>query len=71
MTVQEGLSELDTLCSTEVSIAEGGCFHRIPEPRELNRRLLELADVKLPLVLLSKGIRVATKKKLPSRRKAA
>ncbi len=71
VTVQEGLSELDSLCSTEVSIAEGGCFHRIPEPRELNRRLLELADVKLPLVLLSKGIRVATKKKLPSRRKAA
>ncbi|MCP3868269.1 MAG: IS1634 family transposase, partial [Gammaproteobacteria bacterium] len=71
VTVQEGLSELDTLCSTEVSIAEGGCFHRIPEPRELNRQLLELADVKSPLILPSKGIHVATKKKLPSRRKAA
>lgn len=71
LTVQEALSELDALCSTEVSIAEGGCFHRIPEPRELSRQLLKLAGVKLPPILASKGIRVATKKKLPSRRKAA
>ncbi len=71
LTVQEALSELDSLCSIEVSIAEGGCFHRIPEPRELGRQLLESADVKLPLVLPSKGIRVATKKKLQSQRKAA
>ncbi|MCP4377641.1 MAG: IS1634 family transposase, partial [bacterium] len=71
VTVQEGLAELDALCSTEVSIAEGGCFHRIPEPRELSRRLLASAAVILPPFLPSKGIRVATKKKLPSRRKAA
>ena len=71
LTVQEALSELDALCSTEVSIAEGGCFHRIPDPRELSRQLLELADIRLPPILPSKGIRVATKKKLPSRRKAA
>jgi len=71
LTVPEALSELDALCSTEVSVAAGGCFHRIPEPRELSRQLLELANVKLPPVLASKGIRVATKKKLPSRRKAA
>ncbi len=71
LTVQEALSELDSLCSTEVCIAEGGCFHRIPEPRELGRQLLEAADVTLPLALPSKGICVATKKKLPSQRKAA
>jgi transposase len=71
LTVQEALSELDALCSTEVSIAEGGCFHRIPDPRELSRQLLELADIRLPPILPSKGIRVATKKKLLSRRKAA
>jgi len=71
LTVQEALSELDALCSTEVSIAGRGCFLRIPEPRELSRQLLELADIKLPSILPSKGIRVATKKKLPSRRKAA
>ncbi|MGB7934368.1 MAG: IS1634 family transposase [Gammaproteobacteria bacterium] len=71
VTVQEALAELDSLCSTEVCIAQGGCFHRIPEPRELSRQLLEAADVTLPLVLPSKGIRVATKKKLPLQRKAA
>lgn len=71
LTVPEALSELDALCSTEVSVAAGGCFHRIPEPRELSRQLLELANVKLPPVLANKGIRVTTKKKLPSRRKAA
>ena len=70
VTVEEGLNELDALCSTEVSIADG-CFHRIPEPRELSQQLLEAANVILPTALPSKGIVVATKKKLPSRRKAA
>ena len=32
LTVQAALSELDALCSTQVSIAEGGCFYRISEP---------------------------------------
>jgi transposase len=71
VTVQEGLKELDALCSSEVSIADGGCFHRIPEPRPLSEQLLASANVQLPSVLPSKGIAVATKKKLPSRRKAA
>lgn len=71
VTVEEGLKELDALCSTEVSIADGGCFHRIPQPRKLSQQLLEAANVKLPTALPSKGINVATKKKLPSRRKAA
>ena len=71
VTVQEGLEELDALCSSEVSLAGGGCFQRIPEPRPLSEQLLTLAGVQLPSVLPSKGIEVATKKKLPSRRKAA
>jgi len=71
VTVEEGLKELDALCSTEVSIADGGCFHRIPQPRELSQQLLKAANVKLPIALPSKGIIVATKKKLQSRRKAA
>jgi len=71
VTVQEGLKELDALCSTEVSIADGRGFHRIPQPRELSQQLLAAADLTLPTALPSKGIIVATKKKLPSRRKAA
>ena len=71
VTVEEGLKELDALCSTEVSITDGGYFHRIPEPRELSQQLLEAANVKLPTALPSKRIIVATKKKLTTRRKAA
>jgi len=71
LTVQEALQELDALCVTEVSIAGKGAYHRIPEPRELSSQLLEAAKVKLPTFLPSKGIKVATKKKLTSRRKAA
>ena len=71
VTVEEGLKELDALCSTEVSIVDGGSFHRIAEPRELSQQLLAAANIKLPAALPSKGIVVATKKKLTSRRKAA
>ena len=71
VTVQEALKELDALCSTEIAIAGAGCFHRIPEPRSLSQQLLAAANVALPSVLPSKGISVATKKKLPENRKAA
>jgi len=70
-TVEEGLKELNALCVTEVSIPGQGSYHRIPEPRDLSRQLLEAAHVKLPTFLPSKGVKVATKKKLTSRRKAA
>ncbi len=71
VTVEEGLKELEALCSTDVRFAGGGFFHRIPEPRKLSQQLLDSANVQLPSVLPNKGITVATKKKLPSRRKAA
>ena len=71
LTVQEGLKELDALCVAEISIAGQGSYHRIPEPRDLSRQLLDAANVKLPPFLPSKGVKVATKKKLTSSRKAA
>jgi transposase len=71
LTVEEGIKELDTLCVTEISIAGKKRYHQIPEPRDLNRQLLEAAKVKLPTLLPSKNIHVATKKKLPERRKVA
>jgi transposase len=71
VTVEEGLKELDTLCVTDITIAGGGRCHLIPEPRPLSQQLLEAAEVKLPAVLPSKGVKVVTKKKLTSRRKAA
>jgi transposase len=71
LTVEEGIQELDALCVTEVSIAGKGASHRIPEPRDLSRQLLKAAHVNLPTFLPSKGVKVATKRKLPPRRKAA
>ncbi len=71
LTVEEGLRELDTLCLTTVSIAGSGQVHRIPAPRPLCQQLLEAAEVTLPEALPSKGVHVATKKKLTERRKVA
>lgn len=69
LTVEEGLQELDALCSTEIKIKDGKNFHRIPQPRQLSRQLLDAANVKLPSVLSNKGIVVVTKKKLQTKRK--
>jgi hypothetical protein len=71
LTVEEALQELNALCATEVSMAGKGAYHRIPEPRELSKQLLEAANVKPPTFLPSKGAKVVTKKKLTSSRKAA
>ena len=71
LTVAEGIKELDALCVTEIVLANGTRYHRIPQPRPLSQQLLEAAKVKLPPVLPSKGVQVVTKKKLTSRRKAA
>jgi len=68
LTVQEGVDQLSTLCATEVLVgAQPGC-HTIPEPRPQIARLIELAGVRLPKIFRSKGIKVATRKKLPSNR---
>jgi transposase len=69
LTVEEGLKELDALCSTEIKVKDGKDFHSIPQPRQLSQQLLDAANVKLPSVLSNKGVIVATKKKLQTRRK--
>lgn len=69
VTVAEGLQELEALCVTDIVLANGTQYHRIPQPRPLSQQLLEAAKVKLPTVLPSKGVHVVTKKKLTSRRK--
>jgi len=69
VTVQEGLDELSTLCAVEVSVNGSVRYNRIPEPRESIGKLLGAAGIRLPDILPSTGIKVTTKKKLPSRRK--
>ncbi len=68
LTVAEGISELSTIDSSEIKIGEFSC-QQIPQPRDLGRKLLRSANVTLPEAIPWKGIKVATRKKLPERRK--
>jgi len=69
ITVEEGLDQLASLCATNVSLKGQVRCQSIPKPRPAVQQLLDAAGVRLPQALPSKGARVTTKKKLPSRRK--
>jgi hypothetical protein len=68
VTVEEGISELSMLCAQEV-LLNGSRHNQIPEPRGSAKRLINVARVRIPEALSSKGVVVSTKKKLTSRRK--
>jgi len=68
LTVEEGINQLTTLCATELHVNGQPRCNRVPEPRELIQRLLAAAQVHLPDALPCKGIKVATRKKLPHNR---
>jgi transposase len=67
ITVEEGIAELSSINSVEIKVGETS-YNQIPWPRALGEQILELANVKLPEVLPSRNIKVATRKKLQSRR---
>jgi Transposase len=69
LTVEVGLDQLDTLCLIETRIKGQPPYQKVPIPRDSNQQLLELAHVKLPHVLPSRGVNVTTKTKLPNQRK--
>jgi hypothetical protein len=68
LTVAEGLQQLSHLCAVEVWVAGQSAGLRLPEPSAEVARLIELAGVRLPKILRSRGAKVATKKKLPENR---
>ena len=68
LTVEEGIKQLTTLCATELHVNGQPRCNRIPDPRESIRELLAAAEVRLPDALACKGIKVATRKKLPENR---
>jgi hypothetical protein len=68
VTVEEGLHQLQTLCSTEISIVGGGSCLRIPEPSQASLLLLKALHIQLPKLLPHLETRVVTRKKLPERR---
>jgi transposase len=69
LTVQEGLDRLATLCVAEVRIGGRPSYHQVPAPRDDVRQLLDAASIAIPTALPLVPARVATKKKLPQRRK--
>lgn len=69
VTVEEGIKELASLCATKVVVKGVAQCNQIPEPRPSLRMYLEAARVKLPAALPSRGVIVATRKKLAERRK--
>jgi transposase len=70
MTVEEGLDQLKTLCSTQVNVKGGGSCLRIPTPREQSRQLLESLAITLPQALPHPAIGgVVTRKKLSKNRR--
>ena len=69
LTVQEGLDRLASLCVIEVSIGGRPSYNQVPTPRDDVRRLFEAAGVAIPTALPLAPARVATKQKLPQRRK--
>jgi transposase len=69
LTVQEGLDRLASLCLVEVIIGGRPSYHQVPTPRDDVRRLFEAAGVAIPTALPLAPAQVATKRKLPQRRK--
>jgi transposase len=62
ITVEEGISELSSICGMRREDLQD--VFLIPKPRMLAQKLLDAIDVVLPEVLLTKGVVVATRKKL-------
>ena len=69
LTVQEALNRLASLCLLEVSLGGRPSYHQVPTPRDDVRRLFDAAGVEVPAALPLAPTRVATKRKLPRRRK--
>ena len=68
VTVEEGLNQLQTLCSTEISMDGGGSCLRIPTPSQTSLPLLKALNIQMPKLLPHTETRVVTRKKLSQRR---
>jgi transposase len=68
LTVEEGLEQLTTLCSTQILVKGQVRCNQIPSPRDLSQKLLSAADIRLPGALPHLGAHVVTRRKLTERR---
>ena len=69
VTVEEGLDQLKTLCSTQVNVKGGGSCLRIPTPRPQSCQLLQALAITLPEALPHRDLPVVTRKKLHENRR--
>lgn len=69
LTVPEGISELSQVCAIEIRAKDKPFLHRIPQPRDSIKELLQEARIKLPEAFSAGAGKVATRKKLVERRK--
>ena len=69
LTVEEGLTELKSLCTNRLVVKGRPVLHNIPTPRDSVRRLLDAASITLPKSIADRGVRVSTRKKLVEERK--
>jgi len=71
LTVEEGINQLSTLCAQELVIAESSGCLTVPKPRASLMALFAALSIPPPETIPRSTVPVATKKKLPSRRKKA
>lgn len=69
VTVEEGLHQLQMLCSTELKVEGGASCLRIPAPGNASSTLLKTLAISLPEALPHAETPVVTRKKLSDRRK--
>lgn len=69
VTVEEGLHQLSTLSTIEMTVKNKGQCLKIPEPRQESQQLLEALKIRMPKALPRIRGNVDTRKKLPKRRK--
>ena len=70
LTIEEGIEELSSLCSTEVLINDVA-IQTVPEPRKTSAILFKKAGVSVPDAIPSRGKIVHTRKKLVGERRTA
>lgn len=69
-TVEEGISELASICAIEVHVPGQMAYQTIPNPRLLGQQLLQKAKITLPDAIPCRHATVDTRKKLVSERKS-
>ncbi len=69
ITVKEAIKCLTLIVTQTIQIKNKPLLQMIPKPNQINENLLNALHMKLPKMLPSKGVKVATRKKLFDRRK--